>query len=161
MKFFQGDRCNATLGDDCSIQLSYGNICNQYSIFSSRCNRTVCRLTSGRSIRTTRKKMSRKELLSKFIIYEKKKKSNLFSQFYIHDRLLILNGISFPAFLRVILHSVQGTINAAKQSFAAASVWQNEIAGKKAGKMAVIPAFSEEIRLKQQEGKRKLLGIYT
>ena len=32
---------------------------------------------------------------------------------------------------------------------------------KKAGKMAVIPAFSEEIRLKQQEEKRKLLGIYT
>ena len=123
LRFFQGERCNVTLGGGRSIQLSYGNICNQYSIFSSRCNRTVCRLTSGRSIRTNRKKMSRKEHLSKFIIYEKKKKSNLFSQFYIHGRLLILNGISFPTFLRVILHSVQGTINAAKQSFAAASVF--------------------------------------
>ena len=32
MKFFQGDRCNATLGGGRSIQLSYGNIFKIYSI---------------------------------------------------------------------------------------------------------------------------------
>ena len=44
MKFFQGGRCNATLGGVCSIQLSYWDIFKIYAIFIARRNRTICRL---------------------------------------------------------------------------------------------------------------------
>ena len=44
MKFFQGGRCNATLGGVCSIQLSYWDIYKFYAIFKARRNRTICRL---------------------------------------------------------------------------------------------------------------------
>ena len=54
MKFFQGDRCNATLGGVCSIQLSYWDIYKFYAIFKARRNRTICRLGGPRYIHLTK-----------------------------------------------------------------------------------------------------------
>ena len=54
MKFFQGGRCNATLGGVCSIQLSYWDIFKIYAIFIARRNRTICRLGGPRYIHLTK-----------------------------------------------------------------------------------------------------------
>ena len=49
--FCKGKRLSTTLGGDRSIQLSYGNVCSNYSVLSLRRIRTNCRLGGDRSIR--------------------------------------------------------------------------------------------------------------
>ena len=41
MKFFQGDRCNATLGGDRSIQLSYWSIYAHFTMHRADCQREI------------------------------------------------------------------------------------------------------------------------
>ena len=50
LRFFQGERCNVTLGGDRSIQLSYGGLYRKYSILQGSRIRTIRFLGGERSI---------------------------------------------------------------------------------------------------------------